>query len=155
MTGCYRIWSDNVCFDLCKQGFAAKTNQNMCLCVQTVRNLVRGRGKFNLYEEIISLQFTAHDTSHHIVKKQCLRKLQQRRGLRTNLQELDEENFQSYSSKAYKAWLSIKKKTVQVHDLTAEESVSPEKRILLEESSDYYSNVRGLIHSSTPVKNRH
>ena len=29
-----------------------------------------------------SLQFTVHDTSHHIYK-QCLRKLQKRRGLRT------------------------------------------------------------------------
>ena len=95
-----------------------------------------------------------HDTSHRICK-QCLRKLQKRHGLRTNLRELDEEIFQSYSSKAYKAGLSIKKKAVRVHDLTAEESVSPEKRILLEESSDYYSNVRGSIHSSTPVKNRH
>ena len=83
-----------------------------------------------MYQEIISLQLTVHDTSHYICK-------------------------QSYSSKAYKAGLSIKKKAVRVHDLTAEESVSPEKRILLEESSDYYSNVRGSIHSSTPVKNRH
>ena len=62
--------------------------------------------------------------------------------------------FQSYSSKAYKAGLSIKKKAVQLHDLTVEESVSPEKRIVLKESSDYYSDVRGSIHSSTPVKNR-
>ena len=67
---------------LCNQGFPSKTNQNMCHCVQTVRNLVQGRGKFNEYEEIISLQFTVHDTSHHIYK-QCLRKLQKRRGLHT------------------------------------------------------------------------
>ena len=106
----------------------------MCHCVQTVRNLVRGRGKFNVYEEIISLQFTVHDASHRI-RKQYLRKIQQRHGLRTNLRELDEEIFQSYSSKAYKARLSIKKKAVQVYDLTAEESVSPEKIILSEESS--------------------
>ena len=106
----------------------------MCHCVQTVRNLVRGRGKFNVYEEIISLQFTVHDASHHICK-QYLRKLQKRRGLWTNLRELDEEIFQSYSSKAYKARLSIKKKAVQVYDLTAEESVSPEKIILSEEPS--------------------
>ena len=99
----------------------------MCHCVQTVRNLVRGRGKFNVYKESISLQFTVHDTSHRIFK-QCLRKLQKRHELRTNLRELDEEIFQSYSSKAYKAGLSIKKKVVQVHDLTAEESVSPEKK---------------------------
>ena len=111
-------------------------------------NLMRGRGKFNVYEEIISLQFTVHDTSHYICK-QCLRKLQ----IRTNHRELDEELFQSCSSKAYKAGLSIKKKAV--HDLNAQESVSPEQRILLEESSDYYSNVRGSIHSSTLVKNRH
>ena len=80
--GCYRIWSDNVCGDLCNRGFPAKTNQNMCHCVQTVRNLVWGRGKFNVCEEIISLQFTVHETSHHI-RKQCLRKLQKWRGLRT------------------------------------------------------------------------
>ena len=54
----------------------------MCYCVHTVRNLVRGRGKFNVCEEIISLLFTVHDTSHHICK-QCLKKLQKRRGLRT------------------------------------------------------------------------
>ena len=67
---------------LCNRGFPAKTNQNMCHCVQTVRNLVRSRRKFNVYEETISLQFTVHDPSHHICK-QCLRKLQKRRGLRT------------------------------------------------------------------------
>ena len=89
-----------------------------------------------VYEEIISLQFTVHDTSLHICK-QCLRKLQKRRGLRTNLRELDEEISQSCSSKAYKAGLPIKKKAVQVHDITAEKSVSPEKRILLEESSSW------------------
>ena len=129
------MWSDNVCGDLndlCKRGFLTKTNQNMCDCVlcfssiekQSDRNLVRGRGKFNVYEEIISLQFNAHGTSHNICKR-CLRKLQKRRRLRTNLRELDEEIFQSYSSKAYKAGLPIKKKAVQVHDLTAEKSVSP------------------------------
>ena len=80
--GCYWIWSDNVCSDLCNRGFPVKTNQNMCHCVQTIRNLVRGRGKFNVCEEIICLQFTAHDTSHHICK-QFLRKLQERHGLRT------------------------------------------------------------------------
>ena len=96
---------------------------------QSDRKLVQGRGKFNVYEEIISLQFTVHDTLHHICK-QCLRKLQKRRGLCTNLRELDEEIFRSYSSKAYNAGLFVKKKAVQAHDFTAEESVSPEKRIL-------------------------
>ena len=59
------MWSDNVCGDLndlCKRGFLTKTNQNMCDCVlcfssiekQSDRNLVRGSGKFNVYEEIIS-----------------------------------------------------------------------------------------------------
>ena len=54
----------------------------MCQFVQNVRNLVQGHGKFNECEEIISLQLTVYDTSHHICK-QCLRKLQKRRGLRT------------------------------------------------------------------------
>ena len=52
----YRIWSDNVYGDLYNRGFPAKTNQNMCHCVKTFQNLVRGRGKFNVCEEIISLQ---------------------------------------------------------------------------------------------------
>ena len=99
---------------------------------------MRGRGKFNVYE-LRNYFFTIWCAwhIHYIIYicKQCLRKLQKRRGLRTNLRELDEDNFQSYSSKACKAGLSIKKKAVQVHDLTTEESVSPEKRILLEESS--------------------
>ena len=82
LIGCYQIWSDNVCSNLCNRGFPAKTNQNMCHCVHTVRNLVRGCRKFSMRQEIISLQFTVHDTSHHICK-QCLRKLQKRRGLRT------------------------------------------------------------------------
>ena len=47
---------DNGCGDLCNWGFPAKTNQNMCHSVQTIRNLVQGRGEFNVYEEIISLQ---------------------------------------------------------------------------------------------------
>ena len=87
------MWSDNVCGDLndlCKRGFLTKTNQDMCDCVlcfsliekQSDRNLVRGRGKFNVYEEIISLQFTVYDTSHRICE-QCMRKLQKRRGLLT------------------------------------------------------------------------
>ena len=66
---------------------------------QTIWNLVRRHGKFNEYEEIISLQFNMHDTSQHICKH-CLRKLQKRHGLRTNLRELNKEIFQSYSSKA-------------------------------------------------------
>ena len=68
LIGCYQIWSDNVCGGLCNRGFPAKTNPNMCPCVQTVQNLVRGRGKFNVCEGIISLQFTEHDISHHICK---------------------------------------------------------------------------------------
>ena len=101
-----------------------------------------------MYEEIISLQFTVHEASHRICK-QCLRKLQKRHELRTKLRELDEEIFQSYSSKAYKAWLSIKEKAVKVHD----ESVSPEKK----------NSFRGIVSGSwldsffnaKTTKNRH
>ena len=50
--------------------------------MQTFRNLVRCRGKFKVYEEIISLQFTVYDKSNHICK-QCLRKLGKRSGLRS------------------------------------------------------------------------
>ena len=80
------MWSDNVCGDLndlSKQGFLTKTNKNMCDCVlcfsliekQSDRNLVRGRGKFNVCKEIISLQFTGHDTSHHIFGESQPKKL--------------------------------------------------------------------------------
>ena len=51
---------------LCNQGFPSKTNQNMCHCVQTVRNLVQGRGKFNEYEEIIIL-YNLLCMTHHII----------------------------------------------------------------------------------------
>ena len=70
------------------------------------------------------------DTSHHICK-QCLRKLQKRRGLRTTYENLTKKLFKATVPKlACKAGLSIEKKAVQVHHSTAEESVSPEKRIL-------------------------
>ena len=62
LIGCYRIWSDNVCGDLCNRAFPAKTNQNMCHCEQTVRNLLRGRGKFNGCEKIISLLCIQYNT---------------------------------------------------------------------------------------------
>ena len=74
--------NDNVRGDLCNRGFPAKTNQNMCHCVQTVRNLVRGRGKIKGARKSFLYNFTVHDTWHHICK-QCPRKLQKRRGLRT------------------------------------------------------------------------
>ena len=41
------------------------------------------RGKFNVYEEIISLQFSVHDASYLRICKQCLRKLEKRHGIRT------------------------------------------------------------------------
>ena len=53
----------------------------MPLCADRSKSL-QGHGELNVYEEIISLQFTVHETSHHICK-QCLRKPQKRRGLRT------------------------------------------------------------------------
>ena len=91
---------------------------------QSDQNLARGRGKFNIYGETISLQLTVPDNSYHLCNE-CLRKLQKRRGLRTDLRELDEEISHSSSSKACKAGLSLKKKAVQVHYVTAEKSVSP------------------------------
>ena len=68
LIGCYQIWSDNVCGDLCNRGFPAKTNQNMCPCVQTVRNLVRGRGKFNVCEEIIVKNYLKKTVSEKTTK---------------------------------------------------------------------------------------
>ena len=94
----------------------------MCDCVlcfssiekQSDRNLVRGRGKFNVYEEIISLQFTVHDTIHHICK-QCLGKLQRRRGLRTRHTErrftrfyvLFEQQYKNYQELLFQHGLNL------------------------------------------------
>ena len=86
----------------------------MCDCVlcfasiekQSDRNLVRGRGKFNVYEEIISLQFTVHDTSHHICK-QCLGKLQRRRGLRTRHTERRFTRFYVLFEQQYKNYQEL------------------------------------------------
>ena len=102
----------------------------MCDCVlcfssiekQSDRNLVRGRGKFNVYEEIISLQFTVHDPSHHICK-QCLRKLQKRRGLRTR------QAFRESQPKKLKSLLSRNKERSRKfkHGTTASEIKSYRK----------------------------
>ena len=64
-SGCYRIWSDNVCGDLCNQGFPAKTNQNMCHRVQTVRNLVRGAENLTCTRKLFLYNFLC--MTHHIV----------------------------------------------------------------------------------------
>ena len=111
------------------------------------KNLVQGRGQFKVFEEISSLQFVVHFTSPYICKS-CVAKLQKRRGLHDNLKKFDEYLFNDYSSKAFKAGLTVKKKFQESVDSTA----SPEKRILLDESVSCSPNSLTSPLTSTPAK---
>ena len=86
------------------------------------KNLVQGRGQFKVFEEISSLQFVVHCPSPYICKS-CFTKLQKRRGLHDNLKKIDEDLFNEYSLKAFKAGLTVKKKFQESVDSLA----SPEK----------------------------
>ena len=72
------------------------------------KNLIQGRGQFKVFEEISSLQFVVHSTSPYICKS-CVAKLRKRRGLHDNLKKIDEDLFNDYSLKAFKAGLTVKK----------------------------------------------
>ena len=98
------------------------------------KNLVQGRGQFKVFEEISSLQFVVHCTSPYICKL-CVSKLRKQRGLHDNLKKIDEDLFNDYSSKAFKAGLTVKKKFQESVDSLA----SPEKRILLNESISVFT----------------
>ena len=80
-------------------------------------------------------------------------KLQKRRGLYANVRKIGDELFSDYSSKAFKAGLTVKKKKIETLGKdSVGTSASPEKRILLEESVDRSSNDLSLLVTSTPVK---
>ena len=111
-----------------------KSMSDCVLCFSPIvnhndKNLVQGRGQFKVIEEISSLQFVVHCPSPYICKS-CVAKLQKRRGLHDNLKKIDEDHFNDYSSKAFKAGLTVKKKFQE----SVDSSASPEKRILLDES---------------------
>ena len=79
-------------------------------------------------------------------------KLRKWRGLYANVRKIEDELFSDYSSKAFKAGLTVKKKKIET---LRKDSVgtlaSPEKRILLEELVDRSSNDLSLLATSTPV----
>jgi len=61
-------------------------------------------------------------------------KLRKRRGLYANVRKIEDELFSDYSSKAFKAGLTVKKKKIEtLGNHSVGTSASPEKRILLEE----------------------
>ena len=91
------------------------------------KNLVQGRGQFKVFEEISSLQFVVHCTSPYTCKS-CFANFRKRRGLHDNLKKINEDLFNDYSSKAFKAGLTVTKKFQEIVDSSA----SPEKRILLD-----------------------
>ena len=106
---------DNVC-DLHLAGFSIDQNMSDCvLCFSTIlknndRNLVKSRSEFKVQEEILSLQFIVHETSPYICRS-CVGKLRiKRRGLYANVRKIEDELFSDYSSKAFKAGLTVKKK---------------------------------------------
>ena len=127
------------------------------LCFSTIlknndRNLVKSRSEFKVQEEILSLQFIVHETSPYICRS-CVGKLQKRRGLYVNVRKIEDELFSDYSSKAFKAGLTVKKKKIETLGKdSVGTSASPEKRILLEESVDRSSNDFSSLVKSTPVK---
>ena len=107
------------------------------------KNLVQGRGQF----KVSSLQFVVHSPSPYICKS-CIAELRKRRGLHDNLKKIDEDLFNEYSSKAFKAGLTVKKKFQE----SVDSSASPEKRILLDESVSYSPNSITSPLTSTPAK---
>ena len=74
------------------------------------------------------------------------------RRLYANARKIEDELFSDYSSKAFKAGLTVKKKIETLGKDSIGTSASPEKRILLEESVDCSSNDLSLLVTSTPVK---
>ena len=143
-------------------GFSIDQNMSDCvLCFSTIlkyndRNLVKSRSEFKVQEEILSLQFIVHETSPYICRS-CVGKLRKRRGLYANVRKIEDELFSDYSSKAFKAGLTVKKKK-KIETLGKDSvgtSASPEKQILLEESVDPSSNDPSSLATSTPVKAVH
>ena len=139
-------------------GFSIDKNMSDCvLCFSTIlknndRNLVKSRSEFKVQEEILSLQFIVHETSPYICRS-CVVKLRKRRGLYANVRKIEDELFSDYSSKAFKAGLTVKKKKIETLGKdSVGTSASPEKRILLEEWVDRSSNDLSSLVTSTPVK---
>ena len=111
------------------------------------KNLVQGHGQFKVFEEISSLQFVVHCPSRYICKS-CVAKLRKRRGLHDNLKKIDEDLFNDYRSKAFKAGLTVKKKFRE----SVDSSALPKKRILLDESVSCSPNSLTSIHHSHKKK---
>ena len=101
-------------------GFSIDENMSDCvLCFSTIlknndRNLVKSRSQFEVQEEILSLQFIVHETSPYICRS-CVGKLRKRRGLYANVRKIKDELFSDYSSKAFKAGLTVKKRKRSRH----------------------------------------
>jgi len=69
------------------------------------------------------------------------------------VRKIEDELFSDYSSKAFKAGLTVKKKKIETLGKdSVGTSASPEKRILLEEWVDRSSNDLSSLVTSTPVK---
>ena len=96
-----------------------------CLTIATVRNnsdwLSSGNARDNVCDlhladflliktcPIVCPQFIVHETLPYICRS-CVGKLRKRRGLYANVRKIEDELFSDYSSKAFKAGLTVKKK---------------------------------------------
>ena len=78
--------------------------------------------------------------------KSCIAKLRKRRGLHDNLKKINEDLFNDYISKGFKAGLAEK------FQESVGSSASPEKRILLDESVSCSPNSLTSPLTSTPAK---
>ena len=99
-------------------GFSIDKNMPDCvLCFSTIlknndRNLVKSCSEFKVQEEILSLQFIVHETSPYMyICRSCVGKLRKRRGLYANVRKIEDELFSNYISKAFKAGLTVKKRS--------------------------------------------
>jgi len=96
-------------------GFSIDKNMSDCvLCFSTIlknndRNLVKSHSEFKVQEEILSLQFIIHETSPYICRS-CVGKLRKQRGLYANVRKIEDGLFSDYSSKAFKAGLTVRRK---------------------------------------------
>ena len=101
--------------------------------------------KFSKKSVLFSLLFIV--LSSYICKL-YVAKLRKRRGLQDNLKKINEDLFNDYSSKAFKAGLTVKKKFQE----SVDSSASPEKRILLDESVSCSPNSLTSPLTSTPAR---
>ena len=104
-----------------------------CIIKNSDKNLVDGRGSFNVREEVSTLNFNIQSNSPYICKS-CVGKLKKRRGIIDNLQKIESEISALHQSS--------KKREINKVSGTSDCEQSPAKRQATQE----------ITLTSTPVK---